>query len=122
MTNLKAAAVAAALVMSIVGRVPAARPSPTPSVPAKGSHFESVGRVSLHVGQPCSSQIMFDLHGRSAIVWLAAPKRETTVLTEAARRHEKVRISGVWRRGAHAGCSFVEVTQAVAEKKVLGIF
>ncbi len=66
---------------------------------------------------------MFDFHARGGtIIWLAAPKRETAILSEAVRRREKVRLNGVWRRGAQAGCSFVEVTQAAREKKILGIF
>ena len=66
---------------------------------------------------------MFDFHGRRSIpIWLAAPKRETAILTEAARRRQKVRVRGVWRRGAHASCAFVEVTRVVVEKKILGLF
>ena len=116
------AAWTAALIILIAATASAARPSPAPVFPPKGSAFDSEGRVSLHVGQPCTSQIMFDFHGRSTVIWLAAPKVETAVLTEAARRREKVRISGVWRRGAHAGCAFVEVTRVVVEKKMFGIF
>jgi len=64
---------------------------------------------------------MFDFHGRG-VIWLAAPKRETALLTEAARHKQKVHVSGVWRRGASAGCAFVEVTRAAVEKRILGIF
>ncbi len=64
---------------------------------------------------------MFDFRDRS-MVWLAAPKHETSILTEAVRHHERVRITGVWRHGSHSGCVFVEVTSAVPEKKILGIF
>ena len=122
MMKVKAAVWTAVLVISTVGTASAARPAPAPIFPAKGSHFESVGSVSLHVGQPCSSQIMFDFHVGTRMTWLAAPKRETGVLTEAARRRQKVRISGLWRRGAQTGCAFVEVTQVVVERKILGIF
>jgi hypothetical protein len=98
-----------------------AAPAPPSLVPAKGSHFESVGRIRLHAGQPCTPQIMFDFRGKS-VLWLAAPKRETAVLTDAARHNRKVRVSGVWRRGAHPGCAFVEVTRVVVEQRFLGIF
>lgn len=98
-----------------------AAPPPPNLGPAKGSRFESAGRVSLHIGQPCTPQIMFDLRGKK-VIWLAAPKRETAFLTDAARHSRRVRISGVWRHGAHSGCTFVEVTRAVVDERFLGIF
>jgi hypothetical protein len=77
-----------------------------------GSRFDGVGRVTLHAGQPCTSQIMFDFRiGSSKSVWLAAPMRETKVLTEAASRHRRVHVSGIWRHGKQAGCSYVDVTK-----------
>lgn len=87
---------------------------------AKGSHFDAVGRVILHAGQPCTPQIMFDFRGKT-VVWLAAPKRESAILTDAVRTRRRVRVSGVWKRGRNATCSFVEVT-AVVPFKVLGLF
>jgi hypothetical protein len=101
--------------------VQAAPPPPSLAIPPKGSRFEAAGRVLLHAGQPCTSQIMFDFRGKK-VVWLAAPKRETAVLTEAAKHKRKVHVAGIWKRGAHAGCAFVEVTRVVVEQKFLGIF
>ena len=98
-----------------------AAPLPPALLAPKGSRFEAAGRVVLHVGQPCTSQIMFDLRGKR-VVWLAAPKRETALLTDAARHGLRVRVSGVWKRGAHSDCAFVEVTRATVEKRFLGIF
>jgi hypothetical protein len=77
-----------------------------------GSRFDGVGRVILHVSQPCTSQIMFDFRTTSSkTVWLAAPIGETRILTEAANRKRRVRISGKWRQGREKGCSYVDVTQ-----------
>jgi hypothetical protein len=77
-----------------------------------GSRFDGVGRVTLHAGQPCTSQIMFDFRTTSSnTVWLAAPMRETKILTEAASRRHRVHISGKWRRGKQTGCSYVDVTK-----------
>jgi len=77
-----------------------------------GSRFDGVGRVTLHAGQPCTPQIMFDFRATSSnTVWLAAPMRETKILTEAADRQRRVRISGKWRRGRQTGCSYVDVAE-----------
>ena len=83
---------------------------PVEKAAAAGSHFDAVGNVALHAGQPCTPQIMFDFHrSRSkATVWLAAPMRETTILTDAAKRRSRVHIAGKWRRGK-TGCSYVDV-------------
>ncbi|MFL6516298.1 MAG: hypothetical protein ACJ8M1_14860 [Chthoniobacterales bacterium] len=82
-----------------------------------GTHFNDRGKVTLHRGEPCTSQIMFDFHpanGRSA-VWLAAGSHDSKKLTEAARIHRAVRVSGVWRRGQHPGCSYVDVDKMALE-------
>src|SRR5512133_2510603 len=50
-----------------------------------GVRFAQVGSVTLYPGEPCTPQIMFDFHGSGSIVWLAAPKQETKILTEAAK-------------------------------------
>ena len=81
------------------------------AVPA-GLRFDRVGSVNLYAGEPCSSQIMFDFHGSGSTVWLAAPKHETKILTEAAKNNRRVHISGKWRRGGQSNCSYVEVTNA----------
>jgi hypothetical protein len=115
-------AIAAAAALLGPVSMQAAPPPPPLLIPPRGSHFEATGRVSLHVSQPCTPQIMFDFRGRK-IIWLGAPKRETALLTEAARHNRRVRVSGLWRHGAHSGCAFVEVTRVVlVEPKFLGIF
>jgi hypothetical protein len=81
------------------------------AVPA-GLRFDRVGRVTLYAGEPCTPQIMFDFHGPGSTVWLAAPKHETKILTEAAKNNRRVHISGKWRRGGQSNCSYVEVTSA----------
>jgi hypothetical protein len=81
------------------------------AVPA-GLRFDKVGSVTLFVGEPCTPQIMFDFHRPGSTVWLAAPKHETKVLTEAAKGNRRVHVSGKWRRGGQSNCSYVEVTSA----------
>jgi hypothetical protein len=77
-----------------------------------GVRFDQVGHVSLYVGEPCTSQIMFDFHGAGSTVWLAAPRNETDTLSEAANRNRRVHVLGKWRRGGQRNCSYVEVTSA----------
>ena len=83
----------------------------TRAVPA-GVRFDQVGSVTLYPGEPCTPQIMFDFHGSGSTVWLGAPKYESKILTEAAKNHRRVHISGKWRRGGQSNCSYVEVTSA----------
>jgi hypothetical protein len=87
---------------------------PTAQVKAvpTGLHFDQVGRVSLYAGEPCAPQIMFDFHGAGSTVLLTAPKLESETLTDAANKHQRVHISGRWRRGGQSKCSYVEVTTA----------
>lgn len=78
--------------------------------PTSSTHFEGIGSVTLHQGQPCAPQIMFDFHaGFGETVELAAGFKDSRTLTEAARRRTRLRVSGTWRRTT-AGCRFVEVT------------
>ena len=86
-------------------------PAQAKAVPA-GLRFDQVGRVTLYVGEPCASQIMFDFHGAGSTVWLGAPRHETDILTAAANQNQRVHISGKWRRGGQSNCSYVEVTTA----------
>jgi hypothetical protein len=79
---------------------------------AVGSRFDQVGRVTLYAGEPCTSQIMFDFHGAGSTVWLAGPRNETEILTDAAKKNLGVHIRGKWRRGGQSKCSYVEVTSA----------
>jgi hypothetical protein len=91
-----------------------AQPEKT-AAPAKasrmGSRVSAVGKVAMHGGQPCSSQIMFDFRitGARSTFQLAAPMRESKLLTEAANRNRRVRVWGSWRHSG--GCDYVEVTR-----------
>ena len=82
-----------------------------------GTSFSEVGKVGFYAGQPCASQIMFLFHaGRSAAIPMAAPMRETKILSDAAHRNRSVQISGRWRRSKATGCAYVEVTQVEVQK------
>jgi hypothetical protein len=78
-----------------------------------GSRFSSVGKVTMHPGQPCTSQIMFDFRttGVSSTVALAAPMHETKLLTEAANRNRRVQVWGTWQRGQDPTCNYIKVTK-----------
>jgi hypothetical protein len=79
--------------------------------------FDETGKVSLFQGESCASQIMFVFHGaRSTSVSMAAPFHVSRILTDAAHDHKTVRVSGKWRRGKAAGCSYVEAAQAEVQK------
>src|SRR5215212_11406714 len=82
-----------------------------------GSRFSDNGKLTLHRGEPCTSQIMFDFHpaGSRSVVWLAAGAHDSQKLTQAARQRRRVRISGVWRKGHHPGCTYVDVTKLAVE-------
>lgn len=77
-----------------------------------GTPFAAAGKVSLHRGQPCASQIMFDFQTTNArsVVQLAAPMRESKLLTEAAHHNRHLRIRGNWRSGLERGCNYINVT------------
>ena len=89
--------------------------SRTISAPAVGSRFAGVGKITLHRGEPCTSQIVFDFHRSREIVWLAAAVHESRILTDAAKDRRAIRITGVWKRGASSGCHYVEVKTAAVE-------
>jgi hypothetical protein len=88
------------------------KPAAQVKATAFGSRFDQVGRVSLYAGEPCTPQIMFDFHATQSTVSLAAPMRETKILTDAANKSQRVHISGRWRRGGESNCSYVQVTSA----------
>jgi hypothetical protein len=88
------------------------KPAAQVNATAFGSRFDQVGRVSLYAGEPCTPQIMFDFHATQSTVSLAAPMRETKILTDAANKNQRVHISGRWRRGGESNCSYVQVTSA----------
>ena len=92
------------------------KPAPQVRAAAVGSRFDQVGRVSLYAGEPCTPQIMFDFHATQSTVSLAAPMRETKILTDAANKSQRVHISGRWRRGGESNCSYVQVTSAELTK------
>jgi len=92
------------------------KPTAQAKAMAAGLRFDQVGRVSLYAGQPCTTQIMFEFHGASSTVWLAAPMWQTKILTDAANKSRSVHISGKWRRGGDSNCSYVEVTSAELTK------
>jgi hypothetical protein len=104
--------VAAGLLAEIAGCAQIKRPAVQVKAAAVGSRFNQSGWVSLYAGEPCAPQIMFDFHGTRSMVSLAAPRRETEILTEAANKQQRVHILGKWRRGAQSQCSYVEVTGA----------
>jgi hypothetical protein len=82
-----------------------------------GGDFNQVGKVSFYPGESCASQIMFVFHGaRSTSVSMAAPFRVSKILTDAARDHKTVHVSGKWRRGKVPDCSYVEATQVDVQK------
>jgi hypothetical protein len=83
-----------------------------------GSRFNGVGTVTLHTGQPCASQIMFDFRrGRStSAVWLAANAKDEKSLNQAASCDCRVQVTGTWRRGRSPNCNYVSVTSVVRDQ------
>ena len=108
--------IAAAALAGMAGCAEVKKPAAQAKAMAAGLRFDQVGRVSLYVGQPCTTQIMFEFHGARSTVWLAAPMWETKILTDAANKNRRVHISGKWRRGGESNCSYVEVTSAELTK------
>jgi len=104
--------IAGAALAGIAGCAQVKKPAVQVKAAAVGSRFDQVGRVTLYAGEPCTPQIMFDFHGAGSTVWLAVPRRETEILTDAAKKNRRVHISGKWRRGGQSNCSYVEVTSA----------
>src|SRR5437764_5402221 len=49
-----------------------------------GMRFDEKGKVTLHRGEPCTSQIMFDFHPADSrtVVWLAADAHDSAKLTD----------------------------------------
>ena len=82
-----------------------------------GGKFDGVGRVTMHQGQPCAPQVMFNFQPRNSRspVRLAARFNESRLLTDAARRGRRVHVSGVWRHGREKSCGYVEVATAAQE-------
>jgi len=108
--------IAAAALAGMAGCAEVKKPAAQAKAMAAGLRFDEVGRVSLYVSEPCTTQIMFEFHGARSTVWLAAPMWETKILTDAANKNRRVHISGKWRRGGESNCSYVEVTSAELTK------
>jgi hypothetical protein len=108
--------IAAAALAGMAGCAQIKKPEPQARAMPTGLRFDQVGRVTLFSGEPCSPQIMFDFHGARSTVWLAAPRHETEMLTDAANKNQRLHISGKWRRGGPSNCSYVEVTSAEVTK------
>jgi hypothetical protein len=108
--------VAGAALAAMVGCAHVKKPAAQVKAMAAGLRFDQVGRVLLYVGEPCTTQIMFEFHSARSTVWLAAPMWETKILTDAANKNWPVHISGKWRRGGESNCSYVEVTSAELAK------
>ena len=104
--------IAGAALAGIAGCAQVKKPAVQVKAAAVGSRFDQVGRVTLYAGEPCTTQIMFDFHGAGSTVWLAAPRGETEILTDAAKKERRVHILGKWRRGGQSNCSYVEATSA----------
>jgi hypothetical protein len=103
----------AMIVLSLASCMEPPKPVAVVKAAPAGSRFEGSGRIALHEGEPCASQIMFDFKGRgsSRPVWLAARMRESKALTDAANRNRSVHVSGTWQRGKTRDCSYVNVTR-----------
>jgi len=108
--------IAAAALAGMAGCAEVKKPAAQAKAMAAGLRFDEVGRVSLYVSEPCTTQIMFEFHGARSTVWLAAPMWETKILTDAANKNRRVHISGKWRRGGESNCSYVDVTSAELTK------
>jgi len=106
----------AAVMTGMAGCAQIKKPAAQVKATAFGSRFDQVGRVSLYAGELCMPQIMFDFHATQSTVSLAAPMRETKILTDAANKNQRVHISGRWRRGGESNCSYVQVTSAELTK------
>jgi hypothetical protein len=104
--------VVAAVLTGMAGCAQIKKPAAQVKTAAVGLRFDQVEWVSLYAGEPCTPQIMFDFHGSRSTVWLAAPRRETEILADAATKNERVHILGGWRRVGQSNCSYVQVTRA----------
>src|SRR6266480_5035528 len=78
--------VAAAVLTGMAGCAQIKKPAAQVRAAAVGLRFDQVGWVSLYAGEPCTPQIMFDFHGTRSTVWLAAPRRQTEILNDAAKK------------------------------------
>ena len=112
------AVLCAALMLAGCGEPERARPVAITGHPGRArADFEAIGKVSLYPGESCASQIMFIFQGRgSTSASMAAPFKQSQILTDAARNHRTVHVWGKWRRGKAPGCSYVEATDVEVQK------
>ena len=99
---------------AMAGRPPIKAPAPA----LAGSHYAATGKVTMHPGMPCTSQIMFDFraaHSRESVS-LAAPARESQILTDAARHRRTVQVAGMWQHGKEKTCRYVHITTVAVQK------
>src|SRR5437870_1503848 len=104
--------IAAAALAGMAGCAQIKKPIAQAKAMPAGLRFDQVGWITLYTGEPCASPIMFDFHGAGSTVWLAAPRSETEILTDAAKKDRRVHVLGKWRRGGQSTCSYVQVTSA----------
>jgi hypothetical protein len=109
---LSSVLLAACLLAGMAGCAQITKPAAQVKAAAVGSRFDHVGWVSLYAGEPCTPQIMFNFRGSQLTIALAAPRRETEILTDAAKKNRRVHVLGKWRRGAPSNCNYIEVTSA----------
>src|SRR5262245_65870635 len=109
--------IAGAALAGIAGCAQVKKPPVQARAMPTGLHFDEIGRVNLFAGEPCTPQIMFDFHSAGSTTWLAAPKNETRILTDAVKKNRRVHISGKWRRGGLSNCSYVEIGRASCRER-----
>jgi hypothetical protein len=109
---------AIAILFASCGEPERPRPAAIRAQPFHGAgDFDEVGKVSFFQGESCASQVVFVFHGgRSTSVSMAAPFHVSKILTDAARDHTTVHVSGKWRRGKAPGCNYVEATQVEMQR------
>jgi hypothetical protein len=105
-------------VLTACGEPERVKPVPVIAHPARaGTDFDGVGKITLYPGESCASQIMFIFHtGRSTSISMAAPFKQSKILTDAARDHRTIQVWGKWRRGKEPGCTYVEATDVEVQK------
>jgi len=109
---LSSVLLAAGLLAGMAGCAQIKKPAVQVKAAAVGSRFDHIGWVSLYAGEPCTPQIMFNFRGSQLTISLAAPRRETEILTDAAKKNRRVHVLGKWRHGEPSNCSYIEVTSA----------
>jgi hypothetical protein len=109
---------AIALILASCGEPERPKPAAVSASAARaGSDFNQVGKVTLYPGESCASQIMFIFHStRSTSISLAAPMRQSKILTGAVHDRRSVRVMGKWRRGKTPDCYYVEATEVEVQK------